>query len=207
MTETHVQILNEESSWLTEIIRDRLLKLRGVSGPRIAPAEPEHEGFDSLSDYPPPLLAEESDSPYARFVRKHNLKPEERLLLILSLVNHFKPQLLANEFGSTQQSVVIKSRIGGINGRIFSGFIPTGLTYVMLAGGEDLGNNLRAQELLNADNVFSQNGILFLEPHFKGEPTLSGRLVMSETWVEKLLYTAAVSPRSVKHQNAVPPGS
>lgn len=144
-----------------------------------------------LQNYPPLELAEDH-SLYASFINHYELTPPERLLLVLSLVPHLRPQLLDPLFRVNDATGKGHSEYGGLTGHHHGGFLPTGETLMFLAAGSDLGMRIRLQQLFETDHFFSQHGILKLESPPDDEPFLSGQLVISKDYLD---YFTVGTPR------------
>jgi hypothetical protein len=122
----------------------------------------------------------ETESIYAHFIQHYRLKWEERLVLMLCLIPHIKPELL--------DPFLIKDTVigryytifGGLAGQNHNGFLPTGDTAVFLLAENDLLARTSAAALLDVSHVFYQYNILKLEETKVGEPRLSGLLSISE---------------------------
>lgn len=132
----------------------------------------------------PPFL-DTKDSVYARFVYDNQLSFEDRFLLILSLVPHVKPKLLdkrvANWSKPAQKS--IEYAMGGIPGKHYKGFLPTGLTYLFLLCRDHTDRRLKLLRYLKTQSVLIQNDIVIIHPHILGEPLLSGLLALQEEYI------------------------
>lgn len=170
--------------WLITVISKRIrestkYRLEGINAPYLESISPS----DIFQTTPPPAYAE-TDTPYGRFLSEVGLDAEKRLLVALTLLVHICPGLLEtlNKDNGIQKG--FPAELGLLKSTQFSGYLPSGLTYLYAAAGYNIEERIRLQAVFFEDNVFSQNGIVILEPHFKGEPSLSGRLFMEERWVE-----------------------
>ncbi|MCB0563239.1 MAG: ATP-binding protein [Phaeodactylibacter sp.] len=115
------------------------------------------------------------------------LKDEERVVLLLALVPHAVP----NFFEKIILEALPKSgdfpELGGVKGKHHRGMIPTGDTVLFLLGGDELGQRLEVGKVLEAVHPFNQRKILYLEGVREGEPSMSGRLILDEEYVQLLL--------------------
>lgn len=119
----------------------------------------------------PPLL-DTKDSPYARFIQEHQLSIEDRILLILVLVNQIQPDFLLSLLKHTKEY----PDLGGVTGRGFKGFLPTGETYLFLMGGRDTARRAAMIDFLMHRSVLLQQGWVSLMTPLPGEPIFSGVL-------------------------------
>lgn len=126
-----------------------------------------------------PELSEE-ESVYAKFVHHYQLNFGERLVLLLCLIPHIKPEIL--------DSLLIKDAIigrfytifGGVAGQNHNGFLPTGETAIFLLAGNNLLARTTAANIFDETHIFYSFNILRLEESKLGEPRLSGLLSISE---------------------------
>ncbi|MBU6167428.1 MAG: ATP-binding protein [Bacteroidetes bacterium] len=122
----------------------------------------------------------EDESIYAHFINHYQLKWGERLVLILCLIPHIKPEIL--------DPFLIKDTVigryytifGGLAGQNHNGFLPTGETAVFLLAENNLLARNTASQLFDVSHVFYQYNILKLEETKIGEPRLSGLLTVSD---------------------------
>lgn len=163
--------LEQELDWFTELMTARLKS---------------YFGADGATQPPVPIAPPETGSSnYGEFVRLHSLSADERLVLILALIPHIRPQLLdvlwiKNE--STQRGC---TEFGGWNSSTHCGFIPTGETAVFLLAGDDLKERFRLMQLFEGDHLFAREHVLELAPTSSMEPLLSGALTISREWLHR----------------------
>jgi hypothetical protein len=152
--------------------------------------------FDSFAD---------NSSHYASFVKKHNLSQEERILLILTLVPHIIPdffdQFLSNPLGLLVTDPKHKRyyQIPGIINNNTGFTFPSGLTFLFFTADSSISDKMQMISLLNNETVFAKEKVISLEPHQKGEVSLSGRLVMAERWIEYFLLGHQAHKNSIKY--------
>src|SRR5690606_20977905 len=117
---------------------------------------------------------------------------DEAILLLLSLAPHIQPDLLDSVIETHMQHSGDFREIGGVRGKNFRGFLPTGETVLFLLAGEDLKKRLEVQELFSENHFFAKKHILWLEEVPEGEPPMSGRIILSQEYVD-LFTTGKVS--------------
>jgi hypothetical protein len=149
--------LDAELDWLARVLDARLRSYFGGEG-----AEPP------LSIEPPPLQG--SHSPYARFLRQHELDSSSRLLLLLALAPHVKPWLLDVLWLRNETTQRAFTEFGGVPGVAHGGFVPTGETALFLLSGTDLRGRLEATELFG--------DVVTLGAAPPGEPAWNGALTL-----------------------------
>lgn len=164
--------IEQELTWLREILKSRSL----------LNARKECEYSDVYEISPPQFNG--SYSGFSSFIKKHELGYEERFLLILSLAPHIKPELLDMFLVKNENIQQIYTEFGGKKGKQFTGFIPTGETAMFILTGNDLQRRFSIQRCFDGSHVFAKEGILWLEELEKGEPYLSGALMLSKEVLE-----------------------
>ncbi len=177
----HIKSLEQELDWFTRVVEARLQSYFGE----------KKKAFDFKS-MPPPGIKNDK-SAYGTFVREHELDPAERLVLILSLTPHIKPNLLDVFFTKNTRYDRGFSEFGGLRGNSFSGFLPTGDTALFLLAGDDLELRIRYSTLFHPDHIFATASVLWLNHNEAGEPLPSGQLELSQDYVE--YFTTGASRR------------
>ncbi|MGZ5286781.1 MAG: ATP-binding protein [Flavisolibacter sp.] len=122
------------------------------------------------------------------FARQHQLSAEEVILIWIALMPHLKSDLFDEAIQEIFKEATDLPAMGGVRGKNFRGFIPTGETALFLLAGENLHRRFQVQHLFEADHLFAKSRILWLEDVPTGEPLMSGKLVLSQEFVE--LFTS-----------------
>lgn len=143
-----------------------------------------------------PQLAESSSlhPPLARFVARHRLGYEEIVTLIVALAPHLYPDLFDSAIESALKGSGDFPAIGGVRGKNFRGFLPTGETLLLLLGGNNMEKRLRLQQLFGADHFFARNKVLWLEEVPPGDPVTSGKIILSPDYLELLTTGKSLRP-------------
>ncbi|MEO8601073.1 MAG: ATP-binding protein [bacterium] len=126
----------------------------------------------------PPAL-DGSDTAYAEFVRRHALHPAERLVVLLALIPHLRPQLLDVLWTRNQDTQRGFTEFGGLQSATHGGFVPTGETAVFLLAGDDLAARFAAVRVFEPDHVLAREAVVQLAPVHAGESPLSGALTIA----------------------------
>jgi hypothetical protein len=158
--------LEKELAWFEKVAETRMSSFRG-------------EKTKDIYDIEPPAL-ELEESMYANFVQHYEMEIEERLTVLLALVPHVRPQLLDVFFQTNERVGRGYTELGGIQGKMHGGFLPTGETALFLLAGGDLVRRFACQRLFDRDHFFARHNILRLETVPTGEPVLSGQLILAE---------------------------
>lgn len=99
-------------------------------------------------------------TPYTEFIYSNNLNFEERLVLILSLIPHIKPQTLDVFLIKNQNLNTDFSEFGGYKDANKSGFFPTLETACFILGGHELSDRLNFLKHFHKDHFLFKKGIL-----------------------------------------------
>src|SRR5688572_16834447 len=110
------------------------------------------------------------------FARQHRLTAEEIILLWIALTPHIKSDLFDEAIQQMLKDANDLPAMGGVRGKNFRGFIPTGETAIFLLAGENYQKRFQLQQLFESDHLFGKNRILWLEEVPAGEPVMSGKL-------------------------------
>jgi len=173
-----------ELQYLVQLIRYRMaLEFHSTPGS----AEPVMPPYDHW------------DLPIGKFISDYNLEnkplsPDEGRLLLIGLVHHVQPDLFDHAIDSMLNGAGDFPKIGGTRGKNFRGFMPTGETALFLLAGDDWQQRLEIQQLFWADHPFAKRKILWLEETEKGEPAMSGKINLSQDYVDIFTQGRTVPP-------------
>ncbi len=163
--------LGRELEWFAEVLELRLKLYFGTEKPGI-----------TVFDLPPADLSS-SNSYYAQFVRHYELSMAERLVVLLALIPHIRPQVLDVLWSRNETTERGFTEFGGWLGATHGGFIPTGETAAFILAGDDLAIRFELTQLFDGDHFFARHNILHLSPVAPGEPLLSGALTISQEYL------------------------
>ncbi|MCK8521024.1 ATP-binding protein [Aquimarina sp. D1M17] len=179
-------VLQEELAWLSTVLQTRLeLHFQ------------QETLYDSIDELVPPIVVGKEGS-YANFINKHKLNFEERLLLILALVPHIKPEVLDILLTKNKDYDRRFSEFGGLILEGHLGLVPTAETAMFLLAGDDLQKRLLYQALVSQDFIAIRHGMINM-PQSKGNaPLLSGIWMIANEYVASMVtgipYQAIYSP-------------
>lgn len=163
----NAEALERELAWFSEVIDTRLKLYFG------------HESaYADIYEVNPPEQVQPG-AMFAGLVDHYSLSFEERVVLVLALVPHIRPQLLDVFFVKNGNVDRGFTEFGGVRGHGHGGFIPTGETALFILAGEKLEPRFALTRLFDNDHFFSLHGILKLEPAQGHDPYLSGVLTLS----------------------------
>lgn len=175
---TNAITLEAELAWLERIIEMRLAVLGGDNGTT-------NGNTIDISHCSPPAL-EGNESMYANFIHHYEMNMAERLVILLALTPHIRPQLLDIFLQSNPVLNRGYTEFGGVQGKVHGGFLPTAETALYLLAANDLQTRFECQQLFDRDHFFARHNILKLESVEKGEPLVSGQLVLADEIIDFL---------------------
>ncbi|MCP4983815.1 MAG: ATP-binding protein [Gammaproteobacteria bacterium] len=135
-------------------------------------------GPEDIRQITPPDLGPD-DSEYARLVRQHAMDFDERIVLVLAMIPHVRPQMLDLLFIRNKNLDRGYTEFGGWQGKYHGGFLPTGETAAFFLAGQDLARRFALSRLFQADHFFARSAILRIQRETEDEPFLSGALIVS----------------------------
>lgn len=119
---------------------------------------------------------------------------EERVIVMLALMPHIKPQALDTFFLQNGALDRQFTQFGGWKGLSHGGFLPTGETAVFIIAGDDPIKRCDVVRMFQRDHWFYTSNILRLEGANEGEPFLSGQLRVSEEFLSHVLLDREYKP-------------
>lgn len=142
----------------------------------------------------PAFDIKKDDSPIHLFT-EYSLNPAEFTILLLSLAPHVQPNFLGQMVQNYLPQGGEFAEIGGVKGTNHRGMLPTGETAQFILAGNDLQKRLQVHQMLLGDSTLVKQHILSIEKLKEGEPVMSGRLIITEEWLDKILFGKNELPR------------
>ncbi|MFZ6799029.1 ATP-binding protein [Undibacterium sp. Di24W] len=154
----------------------------------------DHESDISLHEVCPAPEFDREPCAYSEVITKLDLGYEERVIIMLALIPHLRPQLL--DMFCLQNVTLARpySEIGGWRGKSHLGFLPTCETAAFILAGSDLNQRQRVASLLKDEHTLIRHGILRLESPAPGEPAFSATLQISHEYLQRLVDGEAHKP-------------
>ncbi len=115
-------------------------------------------------------------------------------LLLIALAPHAVPEMFDRAIQEKLKTSGDFPEIGGVRGKNFRGFLPTGQTAVYLIAGDELVRRMEIEQLFWSDRDFARRKILWLEELPQGEPLLSGKIIMAPDYVSLFLFGSSAPP-------------
>lgn len=170
----NARVLEEELAWFYQVLDTRLKLYFG------------HDcDYEDIFDIPAPEFDPE-ESMYGQFLHHYEFTIPERIVFVLGLVPHIRPQLLDVFFTKNATHQRDFTEFGGRNGHSYQGFLPTGETALFLLAGDDLGKRFLFTHIFEADHIFAAHNILKLKNRNEHEPDLNGFLIISKEVIDLL---------------------
>lgn len=120
---------------------------------------------------------------------------EEWIILITALVPHVMPGFFESIIMEQMQGGGDFAEFGGVKGNHQRSMLPTGETIQFILAGMDVEERLHVHDYFSDNHFFFINNILWLEGVREGESAMSGRLIIAQDWVNRLLYNRESAPR------------
>ncbi|MFN0317185.1 MAG: ATP-binding protein, partial [Burkholderiales bacterium] len=172
--QANAQALQNELEWFERVLQARLDLYFG------RPSD-----IANVRDIAPPELIGDV-SEYAKLVAEFALGFDERLVLILALAPHIRPQALDTLFVRNKTLERGCTEFGGWKGKSHGGFLPTCETAAFLLAGEDLAERFDCTRLFEEEHLFNTAGILHVEHTSGDEPFFSATLRISAEYLRRL---------------------
>lgn len=171
MRSADAQILHQALDYLAQVIQWRM----------DAYFHPDRS-IGSLPEQPEALFA--TNTPLTQFMRTHRLNTAEQLTLLMAMTPHLQPDFYDQHITAQLPQAGDYPQLGGWRGKLHRGFLPTGETVLFMLGGNQFADRLQLQQIFSEDHLFAHERILYLEPTADGEPWMSGKLVMTQDYVD-----------------------
>ncbi len=172
--------LQTEFTYLADILRDRLVSYfsdgkKTSNTMRIVPKRP--------------------DSFLSQFRDQFQLTEDEYLVFLTAMVPHVHPDFFSQIIQEALPGGGEFTEFGGVKGTNHRGVLPTGETVQFLLAGSDLEKRLDVQRIFSEKSTFYKQSILWLEAVREGEPVMSGRIIIAQEWIDKVLLGKDYEPR------------
>jgi hypothetical protein len=173
LSRANADCLEREIAWFSHVLETRIQLYFEQS-----------TDCQDIYDIAPPDLAGDP-SEYARVVQDHAMGFAERIVFILALIPHIRPQALDTLFIRNKNLDRGFTEFGGWKGNSHLGFLPTCETAAFILAGNDLGRRFALLELFDEEHAFASAGILRLDRQSVDEPIFSGALLLSADYLNR----------------------
>lgn len=141
------------------------------------------------------IVPNASDSTLQQFKTQFNLDDDEYLVFLIALVPHVNPNFYSEIIQEILPGGGDFTEFGGVKGTNHRGVLPTGETVQFILGGNDITKRLEVQEIFSEQSTFYKQSILWLEGVREGEPVMSGRIIIAQEWIDKVMFGKDYEPR------------
>jgi len=123
-----------------------------------------------------------------------NLFADESLLFLIVYIPHIYPDFYDSIIKGALPQGGDFAEFGGVRGSNHRGLLPTGETAQFILAGNDIPQRLLVQQLLTEGTLVKQD-IISLETVKEGEPIMSGRLILNQEWINRIISGAEVAQK------------
>lgn len=142
---------------------------------------------------PPPLT--DDCNLYHTFIRQAGLNADERIVLLLAMTPHVRPQMLDVFFTQNKETQRGFAEFGGLQGKAHSGFLPTVETALFILTGQDLNKRFEMMRIFDPEHVFYRENILRLTEVEPDEPMGARRIDVADDFLYRSLYQRTIDPQ------------
>ncbi|MBE9013392.1 ATP-binding protein [Pseudanabaenaceae cyanobacterium LEGE 13415] len=136
---------------------------------------------------PMPMPPEEwlmVETPLSQLIQTYQFNLVEQLTLLMALAPHLQPDFFDQWITAQLPQAGDYPQIGGWRGKSHRGFLPTGETVLFILGGNQIVDRLRLQQVFREEHPFARERILYLDSPDKGEPLMSGKLILDQDYID-----------------------
>lgn len=138
---------------------------------------------------------------YDQFINQNSVSFNERVMIMLALMPHIKPQCLDIFFSVNEVTGRPYTEFGGWAGDGHGGFIPTVETLLFILCGSDIEKRMEVMSYFIEGGLLVQNSILEVIYKNENEPIASGGLFISNEYLNLFLYNL---PESINFSSSFP---
>lgn len=143
----------------------------------------------------PPWNIISDDSYLYNLIDQIKISIEEYIILLLALVPHLHVDFFENIIQQYLPQGGDFTAIGGVKGNNHRGMLPTGETAQFIIAGTDIAKRLHIQKLLLNESVLVKENMVWIDSIKDGEPVMSGRLIIANDVLGKLLTGEELPPK------------
>src|ERR1700733_8709109 len=128
--------------------------------------------------------------------QKYNshLTPQECIIFLVAYIPHIYPNFYDEVIREAMPQGGDFPEFGGVRGSNHRGLLPTGETAQFVIAGNDLEKRRLVQQLLTEGTIV-RHAILSLEAVKEGEPLMSGRIILDQEWINRLVTGIEAAPK------------
>ena len=146
-----------------------------------------------------PLRGFEDDARWCQLIafapETEEMAYTERVVLLLAVTPHLQPSFFESLIWEHLPNGGDFPEFGGVKGSNHRGLLPTGETAQFVVAGMNIEARLGMQQIFDTHHSLYHRHALWLEDVREGEPPMSGRLILSQDWLDRLLMGRELPPR------------
>jgi hypothetical protein len=146
----------------------------------------------SWEDIPFVDLDQFSQNPFINFIKYFQFSQAEINLVLIALAPHIKSDFYDTLIQTQLPEAGDFPQLGGLRGKQYRGFLPTGETALFILGGNSMLRRFSILQLLDTQSFLVKNKIVWVDEPLAGEPAMSGQLILDKDYVE-LFTTGKIS--------------
>ena len=181
LNQSNAHSLEKELVWFNAVLDARI----ALYFEHESEEEVESSLAQSIYDIAAPNLSDDA-SLYSDLVRELSLSIDERLIFLMALIPHIRPDLLDILFTRNKNFDRGFTQFGGLKGKNHGGFLPTCETAVFLLAGSDLNKRFEITRCFEGESSLVSKGIVLLEHSASDEPFMSAALRVSTEYLNKV---------------------
>lgn len=180
----NIAIIEDEIRWFSHLLEFRFSS---------------YFGDEAKAEIPPAPVLEATDSPYGLLVSSNGMSSEERALMMLVLVPHYKPEILDIFFTKNSNFDRPFTEFGGISGKNYGGFLPTLQTANFILTGGNLDQRQKLLGWFSVDALLVQEDIIRIGEFQEesNEPFFGKSLTLNPVYKDYFLTGVKAGPESL----------
>lgn len=179
ISQANAKTLEQELAWFDAVLNLRFTHYFGAQETQQATADVRSLAPPNVNDDP---------SPYAQIMRDYAMGFDERLVFLLCLIPHLRPQALDIFFTQSQITGRTFTEFGGWRGKAHSGFLPTAETAVFILAGQELNRRFGVLQLFDDQHYFLKQRLIKLEHQASGEPFLNATISVTAEFLHRCTH-------------------
>lgn len=126
---------------------------------------------------------------------KRETSHEEAVILLIALVPHILPNFFDEIIKEIHPEGGEFPELGGVRAENYRGMLPTGETVQYILAKDEVKERLEIQHYFSTEHWFFKENILYLDNVKEGEPSMSGRIIMTVETVHLLCFGEKLKPK------------
>jgi ATPase family associated with various cellular activities (AAA) len=176
--------LERELTWFSAVLDKRM---DGYFNPN------EHTSALDIYELTPPDLVDDQ-SEYAQVVKTFAMGFAERIVFILCLIPHVRPNALDIFFSQSAVTGRAYTEFGGVKSKAHTGFLPSAETAVFILAGADLHQRFVVQQLFDDQHYFTKKRLIKIDHQGSGEPLLNASLSVTSEYLQRCTHGQVHKP-------------